>query len=116
MSRFNIWRPRCYSARARGSGTVNLSISAWHTRSAGRFDEALARLLLDVQDVEPKNPGPIVTSPHATRIWGDLDEAREMVERVRAITPLVVEDLAYLRDPEQRAIVLSGLRLAVGVI
>ena len=80
-----------------------------------RFDEALARLLLDVQDVEPNNPGPYRYLAACYAHMGRLDEAREMVKRVRAITPLVIEDLAYIRDPEQRAIVLSGLRLAVGV-
>ena len=101
------------SPRAR-LGTVNLHIGMAHL-VCRRFDEALARLLLDVQDVEPNNPGPYRYLAACYAHMGRLDEAREMVKRVRAITPLVIEDLAYIRDPEQRAIVLSGLRLAVGV-
>src|SRR6266478_2159150 len=55
--------------------------------------------------------------PHAYRLLaatyvclGRLDDARKIVERLRAITPLVVEDFAYLRNPEQRELILSGLR------
>ena len=93
-------------------GTVNLHIGMAHLRR--RFNEALPRLLLDIQDVEPKNPGPYRYLAACYAHMGRLDEARQMVERVRAITPLVIEDLAHIRDPEQRAILLSGLRLAVG--
>jgi hypothetical protein len=45
---------------------------------------------------------------------GRLDEAREIVRRLRAITPVVVpSDLPY-RNPEDRELFLSGLRLAAG--
>jgi hypothetical protein len=43
-----------------------------------------------------------------------LDDAREVVARLRAITPLVVDDGMIFRDPEQRELYLSGLRLAAG--
>jgi hypothetical protein len=45
---------------------------------------------------------------------GKLDEAREIVERLRAITPLVVPSATYYRKPEHRELFLSGLRLAAG--
>jgi hypothetical protein len=45
---------------------------------------------------------------------GRLDDAREMIERLRQITPLVVQNAAHWRDPEQRAFYLEGLRLAAG--
>jgi len=46
---------------------------------------------------------------------GRLDEARAIVARLRAITPLVVpSDLSALRNPEDRELFLSGLRLAAG--
>ena len=35
-----------------------------------------------------------------------------MVERLRAITPAVIPDASYLRNPEHREFFLSGLRLA----
>jgi len=45
---------------------------------------------------------------------GRLDEARAVVARLRAITPLVVpSDLLY-SNPEDRELYLSGLRLAAG--
>jgi adenylate cyclase len=45
---------------------------------------------------------------------GRLDEAREVVKRLRAITSLVVPSSTYLRTPEHREFFLSGLRLAAG--
>jgi adenylate cyclase len=43
---------------------------------------------------------------------GRLDDAREIVERLRAITPVVMPDAGHLRNPEDRELFLSGLRLA----
>ena len=45
---------------------------------------------------------------------GRLDEAREIVTRLRAITPVVVPGVSYLRNAEHRELYLSGLRLAAG--
>jgi len=45
---------------------------------------------------------------------GRLDEAREMVQRLRAITSVVVPNAMQYRIPEHRELFLSGLRLAVG--
>jgi hypothetical protein len=45
---------------------------------------------------------------------GRLDEARGIVEELRKITQLVVPDLAYLRNLEDRKLLLSGLQLAMG--
>jgi hypothetical protein len=45
---------------------------------------------------------------------GRLDDAREIVERLRAITPVVIQDASFLRNAEQRELYLSGLRLAAG--
>ena len=47
---------------------------------------------------------------------GRLDEARAIVTKLRAITPLVVpSDLPY-RNHEDRELFLSGLRLAAGEV
>jgi adenylate cyclase len=100
------------SPRAR-LGTVNLHIGMAHLVSR-RFDEALPKLLLDIQDVEPSNPGPYRYLAACYAHMGRLDDARRMIERLRAITPLVLEDLTYWRNPEHRDLVLSGLRLAMG--
>jgi hypothetical protein len=45
---------------------------------------------------------------------GRLDEAREVVERLRAITPVVIPSVIVYRNPEHRELFLSGLRLAAG--
>ena len=45
---------------------------------------------------------------------GRLDEAREIVARLRAITPVVIPDANFLRNAEHRELFLSGLRLAAG--
>ena len=44
---------------------------------------------------------------------GRLDEARAIVTRLRAITPLVVGEQPW-RNPDDREMLLSGLRLAAG--
>ena len=45
---------------------------------------------------------------------GRLDEAREVVSRLRAITPMVVPETVNYRNLEHRELFLSGLRLAMG--
>jgi hypothetical protein len=45
---------------------------------------------------------------------GHLDEARAIVARLRAITPMVVPSGLPYRKPEDRELLLSGLRLAAG--
>jgi adenylate cyclase len=45
---------------------------------------------------------------------GRLDEARETIRRLRAITPVVVPNVIPYRNPELRELFLSGLRMATG--
>jgi hypothetical protein len=45
---------------------------------------------------------------------GRLGEAREVVARLRVITPVVMPEPSYLRNAEHRELFLSGLRLAAG--
>ena len=45
---------------------------------------------------------------------GRLDEAREIVTRLKIITPAVVPSVVPYRNPEHRELFLSGLRLAAG--
>ena len=78
-----------------------------------QFDEAASKLLLAIQD----QPG----YPHSYRVlaacyahMGRLDEARAIVGRLRAVTPLVVLSDLPFRNPEDRELALSGLRLAAG--
>jgi hypothetical protein len=45
---------------------------------------------------------------------GRLDDAREIVTRLRAITSVVIPDASQHRNAEHRELFLSGLRLAAG--
>jgi hypothetical protein len=44
---------------------------------------------------------------------GRLDDARDIVLRLRAVTSIVIPDISYLRNPDYRELFLSGLHLAV---
>jgi TolB-like protein len=79
----------------------------------GQFDEAASKLLLSMQD-HPGFPAPFRTLAACYAHMGRLDEARAVVARLRAITPLVVQSVAQFRNPEDRELLLSGLRLAAG--
>jgi len=45
---------------------------------------------------------------------GRLDDAREIVARLRAVTPVLIPRFMPLRSPEHRELYLSGLWLAMG--
>jgi adenylate cyclase len=78
-----------------------------------RFDQAVPKLLLAIQE-DPSFPGPYRTLAACYAHMGRLDEAREIVARLRTITPIVIPDASHLRNPEHRELYLSGLRLAAG--
>jgi adenylate cyclase len=80
---------------------------------ARRLDQARTMLLLALQhhpDWVPTNQFLAACCGHL----GQLDEAKMIIERLRALTPLVVPTADNWRDPEQREFYLSGLRLAIG--
>jgi len=99
------------SPRARVGSAYSLMGGA-HFLS-GRFDEAIPQLLLAIQD-DPSYPQPYRWLAACYAHMGRMDEAREIVVRLRAITPLVLEKAMRLRNPEHREFYLSGLRLAAG--
>jgi len=78
-----------------------------------RFDEAAAKLLLAIQDNQG-NPLPYLYLAACYAHMGRLDEARAVVARLRAITALVVPSDVPFRNPKDRELFLSGLRLAAG--
>jgi adenylate cyclase len=80
---------------------------------ARRFHEAVPKLLLAIQD-DPNFSHPYQFLATCYAHMGRLDEAREIVERLRTITPVVVPNVSYLRNAEHRELLLSGLRLAAG--
>jgi hypothetical protein len=45
---------------------------------------------------------------------GRLDEARSIIGQLRSITAVVVPSALPYRNPENRELLLSGLRLAAG--
>ena len=78
-----------------------------------QFDEAASKLLLAVQD-NPGHPGTYRCLAACYAHMGRLDEAHEIVTRLRAITPIIVPSDVPYRNPEYRELLLSGLRLAMG--
>ena len=99
------------SPRAR-VGTTFAVIGQAHLLSR-RFDEAVPKLLLAIQD-DPTFPFPHRVLAACYAHMGRLDDAREIMERLRAITPAAIPDTSYLRNPKHRELFLSGLRLAAG--
>ena len=79
----------------------------------GRFDEAVPKLLHAIQE-DPSFPLPYRYLAACYAHMGRLDEAREVVKRLRAITSVVIPNAKFLRNPEHRELYLSGLRLAAG--
>src|SRR6516162_1100531 len=80
---------------------------------ARRFDEAVPRLLLAIQD-DPTFPAPSRYLAACYAHMGRLAEAQEIVQRLRAIGGVVIPDTRNLRNAEHRELYLSGLRLASG--
>jgi len=80
---------------------------------ARRFEEAKAMLLLSLQELPSYVPtNHFLASCYAQ--MGRLEEAREIVARLQALTPMVVPIAAHWRNPEHRELYLEGLRLAAG--
>jgi pentatricopeptide repeat protein len=78
-----------------------------------RFDEAAAKFLESLE----RAPSFTVTYRVLAACYahmGRLDEAREIVRRLRAITPVVMERATRYRNREHRELFLSGLRIAAG--
>ena len=80
---------------------------------ARRFNEAVSKLLRAIQE-DPSNPEPYRVLAGCYAHMGRLGDARETVARLRAITSVVNPDVSYYRNPEDRELFLSGLRLAIG--
>jgi lipopolysaccharide biosynthesis regulator YciM len=80
---------------------------------SGRFEEAVPKLLLAIQQ-DPNYPPPYRSLAACYAQMGQLDEARQVVTRLHAITSVVAPDISYVRNAEHRELYLSGLRLAAG--
>jgi adenylate cyclase len=93
-------------------GSSSFVIGAAHFLSR-RFDEAVPKLLFAIQE-DPSLPHPYRYLAACYAHTGRLDDARETVARLRAITSVVIPDARFLRKAEHRELWLSGLRLAAG--
>jgi adenylate cyclase len=101
------------SPRAR-VGTSFLTMGMAHFVK-GRFDAAVPKLLVAIQE-DPSLPWPYRLLAACFAHMGRLDDAREILMRLRAVTPVVIPDASVLRNPEHRELLLSGLRLAAAEI
>jgi adenylate cyclase len=78
-----------------------------------RFDEAVPKLLFAIhEDPSFLNPYRFLAACYAH--MGRLDDARDIVTRLRTRTSVVIPDAGFLRNAEHRELYLSGLRLAAG--
>ena len=80
-----------------------------------RFDEAAVNLRASLE----RAPGfPITYRVLASCFvhMGRVDDARQIIGRLRAITPVVMEPATRYRNLELRELFLSGLRLAVSEV
>jgi DNA-binding winged helix-turn-helix (wHTH) protein len=97
-----------------GDSVVADFASAVEAVLSRRFDEATAKLLLAIEET-PNFPVPYRYLAACYAHMGRLDEARDVLKRLRAITPAVIPPrIMYLRNAEHRELYLSGLRLAAG--
>jgi adenylate cyclase len=80
---------------------------------ARRFDEAVPKLLLAIQE-DPSHPSSYRFLAACYAHMGRLDDAREIVTRLRAIPSVVMSDASQHRNPEHRELLVSGLRMAAG--
>jgi adenylate cyclase len=93
--------------------TIFMSIGLGHF-FARQFDTAVAMLLRSLQEVSGWAPTYRFLAACYAHM-GRLNDAREIVQRLRAITPLIVpKDATQWRNPDLRELYLSGLRLAAG--
>jgi adenylate cyclase len=78
-----------------------------------RFDSAVLKLRASLDEI----PGHATTYRFLAASYahmGKLDDARDIVERLCALTSIVMPNLTNFRKPEHRALLLAGLRLAIG--
>jgi len=76
-----------------------------------RFNEAVPKLRLAIQE-DPTAPNAYRYLAASYAVTGRIEEAREVVQQLLAVNPVVVPNVSFLRNPEHRELFLSGLRLA----
>lgn len=95
-----------------GTTTVMLGTAYFMQR---RFGDALPKLPFAVQE-DPTHTFPYRVLAACYAHMNRLEEAKCVVQRLAAITPVIIPDLTHARNPEQRELLASGLRLAMGEV
>jgi len=80
-----------------------------------RFEDAISAYLT-AREQMPKNPAIPRYLAACYAQAGRLEQAGQMLEQLRTITPVVMPSTVPFRNPEHRNLYLSGLRLAAGDI
>jgi len=93
-------------------GWAHYIIGATHFFS-GRFEEAVQKFLLAMQE-DPSDTSSYRILAASYAHMGRLKEAREVIARLRAITPKIMPTARLLRNRDHRELYLSGVRMAVG--
>ena len=76
-----------------------------------RFDRAVAKLRASLDEI-PAHATTYRFLAASYAHMGKLDDARQIVQRLRTLTPVVMPTLTNFRKPEHRELLLEGLRLA----
>jgi TolB-like protein/class 3 adenylate cyclase len=98
------------SPRARVGNQLVILGSAYLSKR--QFDKAASTYLMAIQQA-PASPIPYRFLAACYAHMGRLAEAREMIDRLRALGPLVAPSWGMSRNSEFRELVRSGLRLAM---
>ena len=102
-----------FSPRVRvGASLITVSGAHFFSR---RFAQAIPTLRLLIQQDPAYSPSYRYLAACYAHM-GRLDDAREAITRLRAINPVLIPDLSYLRDAGYRDLFTSGLRLASGEV
>jgi TolB-like protein/class 3 adenylate cyclase len=78
-----------------------------------QFDDAAAKLRAALE----QTPTHVITHRILAACYAHmarLNDAHEIIARLKAITPVVIPSLGQFRNPDHRELLLSGLRLALG--
>jgi TolB-like protein len=78
-----------------------------------RLDEALAALLLASQEMPTDFADVYRLQISCYTQMGRLGDAREVLQRLQGITPVLSQGFSYLRKSEHRELLSSGLHLAI---
>jgi adenylate cyclase len=76
-----------------------------------RFDDAITLFLTALANM-PRNPEVHRYLAACYALTGRIEEARQVISRLHAITPIILPRIVSFRDPEHRELFLSGVRLA----